>query len=216
MTMITANRVPQREETEGPTPGQTRNGRRTAFLLFALGFGPMILATIMFYTGWLNPAGHTNQGALIAPTVPVAALNLETLSGEPFAERFSAGQTDPQWLLVIAAGDCGSRCEELLYLARQANIALGKNADRVSRAAVVGSITEDFAARWPTEYPLMERLVPASGAAPDWPAGINPETEPRTMLIDPFGNVMMHYGPENSGKDILKDLKHLLKLSQVG
>lgn len=216
MTMITANRVSQREEAGGPTPEQTRKGRRTAFLLLALGFGPMILATIMFYTGWLNPSGHTNQGALIEPTVPVAALNLETPSGEPLAERFSAGQTDPQWLLVVAAGECESRCEELLYLARQANIALGKNANRVSRAAVLGGITGDLAARLPTEYPLMERLVPAAGTTPAWPTGINPEKEPRIMLIDPFGNVMMHFGPENSGKDILKDLKHLLKLSLVG
>src|SRR5690554_987543 len=114
MTMTMANQLPQQEETEGPTPEQVRRGRRTAMLLFALGFGPMILATIMFYTGWLNPAGHTNQGALINPTVPVAALSLETLSGEPLAERFSAGQTDPQWLLVVAAGECDSRCEELL------------------------------------------------------------------------------------------------------
>jgi len=216
MTMIMASRIPQQEEADGPTPERARRGRRTAFLLFALGFGPMILATIMFYTGWLNPAGHTNQGALITPTLPVADLHLETLSGEPLAKRFSAAQTDPQWLLVVVAGDCDSRCEELLYLARQANIALGKNANRVSRAAVLGGITGDLAARWPTEYRLMERLVPAPGTTPAWPAGINPEKEPRIMLIDPFGNVMMHYGPENSGKDMLKDLKHLLKLSQVG
>lgn len=216
MTMTMANRIPQQQESEGPTPEQVRRGRRTAILLFALGFGPMILATVMFYTGWLNPAGHTNQGALISPTVPVADLNLETLSGEPLAKRFSAGQTEPQWLLVVAAGECDSRCEELLYLARQANIALGKNANRVSRAAALGGISGDLAARWPTEYRLMERLRPVPGTTPAWPAGINPETEPRIMLIDPFGNVMMHYGPENSGKDMLKDLKHLLKLSQVG
>lgn len=216
MTMMMASRTPQREETGGPTPEQARKSRRTVFLLFAFGFGPMILATIMFYTGWLNPAGHTNQGTLIKPTVPVADLHLETLSGEPFAERFSAGQADPQWQLVVAAGACGSQCEELLYLARQANIALGKNANRVSRAAVLGSITGDLAARWPTEYRLMERLVPAPGSTPAWPAGINPEKEPRIMLVDPFGNVMMHYGPENSGKDMLEDLKHLLKLSLVG
>nr|WP_228704460.1 hypothetical protein [Marinobacter antarcticus] len=214
--MTMADRMPQQEDKDGPTPEQARRGRRTAFLLFALGFGPMILATLMFYTGWLNPAGHTNQGVLINPTVPVADLSLETLSGEPLAERFSAAQAEPQWLLLVAAGECDSRCEELLYLARQANIALGKNANRVSRAAVLGGITGDLAARWPTEYRLMERLVPAPGTTPAWPVGINPEKEPRIMLIDPFGNVMMHYGPENSGKDMLKDLKHLLKLSQVG
>lgn len=216
MTMMMASRIPSQEDTDEPTPEQARKGRRVAFLLFALGFGPMILATIMYYTGWLNPAGHTNEGTLIEPALPVADLHLETLSGEPFAERFNAGEAEPQWQLLVAAGACESRCEELLYLARQANIALGKNANRVSRAAVLGSITGDLAARWPTEYRLMERLVPATGETPAWPTGVNPEKEPRILLIDPFGNVMMHYGPENSGKDLLEDLKHLLKLSLVG
>lgn len=210
MAMTVASQISQDQQT-----AQARRGRRTAFLLLALGFGPMILATVMFYTGWLNPTEHTNKGALIQPTLPVADLNLETLSGEPLAERFSRGQTDPQWLLVVAAGECDNRCEELLYLARQANVALGKNANRVSRAAVLGSVNDDLDARLGTDYRLMERLVPARGATPAWPAAVNPEQEPRIMLVDPFGNVMMHYGPEHSGKDMLKDLKHLLKLSKV-
>lgn len=213
MAMTVASQISQGQQK--PTPAQARRGRRTAFLLFALGFGPMILATVMFYTGWLNPTEHTNQGALIQPTLPVADLNLETLSGEPLAERFSRGQTDLQWLLVVAAGECDNRCEELLYLARQVNVALGKNANRVSRAAVLGSVNDDLDARLATDYRLMERLVPARGATPAWPAAVNPEQEPRIMLVDPFGNVMMHYGPEHSGKDMLKDLKHLLKLSKV-
>ena len=62
----------------------------------------------------------------------------------------------------------------------------------------------------------MERLQPAAGKTPAWPAGINPEQQPRILLIDPFGNVMMHYGREHTGKQLLKDLKHLLKLSQIG
>ena len=54
---------------DAPTPAQVRRGRRTALLLFALGFGPMILATVMFYTGWLNPDGYSNQGQAVGTTV---------------------------------------------------------------------------------------------------------------------------------------------------
>lgn len=216
MTMTMADRTSNQENSEGPTPEQVRRGRRTAFLLFALGFGPMIVATIMFYTGWLNPAGHTNNGVLIQPVVPVTELNLETASGEPLAERFGPDQPESEWLMLVSAGTCGSQCEELLYLARQVNIALGKNANRVSRAAVLGSVPADLQARWADEYSAMERLVPVSGRTPAWPEGINPDQAPRILLVDPFGNVMMHYGPEHTGKDMLEDLKHLLKLSQIG
>ena len=216
MTMTMANRISNQEQNEGPTPEQARRGRRTAFLLFALGFGPMIVATIMFYTGWLNPAGHTNNGVLLQPVAPVSTLNLETASGTPLAERFGPDKADPDWLMIVAAGQCGSQCEELLYLARQVNIALGKNANRVSRAAALGSVPSELQARWSSEYSSMERLVPAAGAQPNWPSGINPDAEPRILLVDPFGNVMMHYGSEHTGKDMLEDLKHLLKLSQIG
>ena len=37
--------IAQQQEAE-PTPDQVRRGRRTALLLFAIGFGPMILATV--------------------------------------------------------------------------------------------------------------------------------------------------------------------------
>ena len=216
MTMTMANRISDQEQNEGPTPEQARRGRRTAFLLFALGFGPMIVATIMFYTGWLNPAGHTNNGVLLKPVAPVSALNLEASTGAPLAERFGPEVVDPNWMMIVVAGECGSQCEELLYLARQVNIALGKNAHRVSRAAVLGGVPADLQARWPREYSSMERLVPAAGTQPAWPSGVEPATEPRILLVDPFGNMMMHYGSEHSGKDLLEDLKQLLKLSQIG
>lgn len=216
MTTTTANRASDQDQGEGPTPEQVRRGRRTAILLFALGFGPMIIATIMFYTGWLNPVGHTNNGVLLQPVAPVASLNLQTSSGTPLAARFGPEQADSEWLMMVAADECGSQCEELLYLARQVNIALGKNANRVSRAAALGSVPPDLQARWPQEYSSMERLVPMEGQSPDWPAGVTPSEAPRILLVDPFGNVMMHYGTEHTGKDMLEDLKHLLKLSQIG
>jgi hypothetical protein len=119
-------------------------------------------------------------------------------------------------MLTVVAGDCGSACEELLYLARQVNIALGKNANRVNRSAWLGNTSDDLDSRWSEEYSSMEKLSLRSGAEPSWPPGINPDDQPRILLIDPFGNIIMHYGSEHTGKEMLKDLKHLLKLSQIG
>ncbi|KMQ72901.1 hypothetical protein [Marinobacter subterrani] len=216
MTMTMANRISDQDQNDGPTPEQARRGRRTALLLFALGFGPLIVATVMFYTGWLNPSGHTNNGVLVEPVVPVSTLHLQSTTGTPLAARFGPEVVNPNWMMIVAADECGSQCEELLYLARQVNIALGKNANRVSRAAVLGSVPPDLQARWPEEYGSMELLMPAAGSTPAWPAGVNPATEPRVLVVDPFGNIMMHYGAGHTGKDMLEDLKQLLKLSQIG
>ncbi|MBE0485944.1 hypothetical protein [Marinobacter sp.] len=213
MTTTTADSVTGQDS---PNPEQVRRGRRTALLLFAVGFGPMVLATIMFYTGWLNPLGHTNEGELIVPPLQVQALNLETSGGEPLAQRFGADKVDPNWLMLVVAGTCGDDCEQLLYLSRQVNIALGKNAPRISRAAALGNVPSGLEQRWSAEYNTMERLRPVSGTSSAWPTGVAPEAAPRILLVDPFGNVMMHYGVEHSGKQLLKDLKHLMKLSQIG
>ena len=200
---------------DAPTPAQVRRGRRTALLLFALGFGPMILATVMFYTGWLNPDGYSNQGQLITPPVAIQDLGLTGADGEPLEQRFAVEQDDRNWLLMVTADQCNQSCEELLYLARQVNIALGKNASRVNRAALVGSVPAELDNRWNDEYRLMERLQQTS-ASGSWPEALGSRSEPAIFLVDPLGNVMMKYTSENTGKQMLKDLKHLLKLSTIG
>lgn len=202
---------------EHPSPSQVRRGRRTALLLFAIGFGPMILATVMFYTGWLTPDGYTNHGTLIDPVVPVAELHLVGADGKPLTARFEDGQADePGWLMIVVAGHCESDCETLLHNARQVNVALGKNANRVRRAAYLQQTSTDLDQRWNQDYPLMERLVSASTSEPVWPPGVDPAQAPQVLLVDPFGNVMMRYLVDQSGKPMLEDLKHLLKLSQLG
>ncbi len=199
-----------------PSPEQVRRGRRTALLLFALGFGPMLLATMMYYTGWLNPTGHSNNGILLDPPVPVTELHLETARGTPLEERFGPQTSDAEWLMLVVAENCGQDCQELMYLARQVNIALGKNADRVSRAAYAEQVSDELSRTWDKEYSGMERLQVSEGQNPDWPEGVNPAQAPQILLVDPFGNIMMRYGTEHGGKAMLEDLKHLLKLSQIG
>ncbi|MDX1458958.1 MAG: hypothetical protein R3276_15315 [Marinobacter sp.] len=214
--MTTAEKTDRNDQEDAVSPEKVRRGRRTALLLFAIGFGPMIFATIMYYTGWLNPTGHSNNGELIQPPAPLGQMQLEGANGQPLADRFGPEAADPEWMMIVVSGNCAADCEELLYRARQVNIALGKNANRVNRSAWLGSVSPDLTARWEAEYSSMERLSIAGDESPQWPTGISPDQAPRIMLVDPFGNVILHYGNEHTGKDMLEDLKHLLKLSQIG
>ncbi len=214
--MTTAEKMHQNDQEDAVSPEKVRRGRRTALLLFAIGFGPMVFATIMYYTGWLNPSDSSNNGELIQPPAPLAEMHLQGANGNPLTDRFGPDIPDAEWMMMVVSGSCGANCEELLYLTRQVNIALGKNANRVNRSAWLGSVPEDLAARWNEEYRSMERLSISQGATPVWPAAIKPDQQPRILLVDPFGNVIMHYGTEHSGKDMLEDLKQLLKLSQIG
>ena len=84
----------QKDPDDNVSPEQVRRGRRTALLLFAIGFGPMIFATIMYYTGWLNPAGNSNNGELIQPPAPLAQMQLQGASGNPLVDRFGPDEPD--------------------------------------------------------------------------------------------------------------------------
>lgn len=199
-----------------PSPEQVRRGRRMAMLLFAIGFGPMIFATMMFYTGWFNPGGQSNNGTLVQPPVSVTEFHLLGENGQPLEDRFGPEHREARWMLLVSAGTCDADCEQLLYLARQVNVALGKNSSRVTRGAWLDEVPEELGQRWSTEYTAMERLTLKGETRPTWPQGVEPQNEPRILLVDPFGNVMLHYGTEHTGKQILSDLKHLLQLSQIG
>ncbi len=214
--MTNAESRHQNNENESLSPERVRRGRRMALLLFAIGFGPLIVATVMYYTGWMNPTGHSNHGQLIQPPAPLAELQLQGADGVPLADRFGPQLEDPEWMLMVVAENCGPGCEDLLYRTRQVNIALGKNANRVNRSAWLGEVSDDLAERWPSEYLSMERLSLANEAEPSWPAGVDPSQQPRILVVDPFGNIIMHYGSEHTGKQMLNDLKHLLKISQIG
>ncbi|PAV26916.1 hypothetical protein C8D92_103110 [Tamilnaduibacter salinus] len=194
------------------TPQDIRRGRRIALLLFLVGFGPIVVATIMFYTGWLNPSDRTNKGILIQPPEPVASMGLETAEGRPFESEFGPEVSGSHWTLLITAADaCADACQEMLYLARQVNTALGKNQNRVKRAAWLEQPPADL-----SDYPEMRLLSLPEPASADWPRGNGPFDAPRAYLVDPFGNVMMQYGPDHSGKDMLEDIEHLMKISQLG
>jgi hypothetical protein len=41
-------------------------------------------------------------------------------------------------------------------------------------------------------------------------------TAPQLWIIDPHGNLVLRYEPTVKGKDLLNDLRHLLKLSNIG
>jgi hypothetical protein len=49
-----------------------------------------------------------------------------------------------------------------------------------------------------------------NGQPEDWLQG------PQLWVVDPLGRVVLRRNPERPGRQILDDLKHLLKVSKIG
>ncbi|ABC26974.1 conserved hypothetical protein [Hahella chejuensis KCTC 2396] len=193
-------------------------GRLKLWGIILVAATPLIAAMVMYFGRIGIPSGSTNHGDLIIP--PLDAVEIGVNLPDERLEEITQADGKRQWLMLTIAGDvCSERCAQALYLSRQVNIALGREADRVGRAllADAGDASLQQALN---DYP---RLLPApfsSGDMEGLRAKLNEhniQLQPYDMLLmDPLGNIMMHYSEKHDGKAILEDLKRLLKVSKIG
>ena len=193
------------QQTLPPDVQRARN-RRNIVLIALIAFVPAVVAysLLIFFPQYI-PKGTTNKGTLIRP-----AITIDDLS-DGGRIHFPTGD----WMLMVPAGaDCNQACQHALYLTRQTNIALGKNADRVERLLLVSGnhVSKPFNGLLEKEYPhmLIQYLAPGEIQRVLGRFATKGTLDGTIFMVDPEGFIMMYYTPKNSGKDILSDLKHLL------
>jgi cytochrome oxidase Cu insertion factor (SCO1/SenC/PrrC family) len=193
--------------------------RRQAWLLVALFFVPLIAAFVLYYgmDGW-HPAGSTAKGDLIHPPRPLPENVALTSKGASLDAKILHGK----WTLVyVGNGACDTRCREALTLMRQTRLALNDDAARVQRLFLATQPCCDQAYLDAEHAGLT--VASADDAAGQAVLAVFPryadkpvELAGRIYIIDPLGNLMMSYSPQAEHKDLLEDLKKLLKLSHIG
>ncbi|PWB31604.1 hypothetical protein DCO48_16470 [Pseudomonas sp. SDI] len=176
-------------------------GRLQLILILLVALGPMILATAMYKLQFWVPDSRNYHGELIGDGQTRADL------GIPASEA--------RWqLLVSTPKDCGVDCQQLVYLARQIQIGLGRDASRASHAlAAAQPLSADYQARLEREYPQLQRY-PLD--VPRYDAFTGHKQDAQLWIVDPHGNLVLRYDARIKGKDVLNDLRHLLKLSNIG
>ena len=185
---------------------QRKKGRLQFFLIAALFFGPLLIAAWLYYGGEaLQPQERANHGALLEPIVSL----LDETPG-------SAIHDSRTWRLLYAErGECGDACREALYTLRQARLMLGKEMDRVERVFLHGAEPPDTLLGAEEHQGLVAMHDPALRAVLDdkrpaaLPAG-------GFFLIDPHGNLVLYFSPDIKPRDMVDDIKRLLKLSRIG
>ncbi len=199
---------------------QVKINRIKLLAIFAVALIPLLLAVVMYFAGWAVPDGKTNKGDLIWP--PVAIQSLPYQQDKEALAVWIEEQGNWQ-LMLTGTGPCENACEEALHLIRQVNVAQGREADRVGRILLLQDGTEISEAlaeqypqlemrtlnseQWSSFYGQLRAQLPSTSLHQDsW----------NIWLVDPLGNVILHYGNEHNGYDIKDDLKRLLKLSKIG
>lgn len=185
---------------------QARRGRRQVTLLALVFFGPLIIAGIMYFTGFgrAAPDAGVNYGILLDPPVTLDA-----------KLHFDSGLRG-RWALVLLPGAiCDDSCRKALIDMRQIRLATGREIDRIERAVIAERAPAGLDALL-AEHPGLVVITGTSDIGRAINAALAGLNREHIYLLDPIGNVILRYPLNPDRKGMLGDLKKLLKLSRIG
>jgi len=187
-------------------------GRRTLIIVAAAFLLPVAVAFTLYYGKLWRPANSSSKGELIEPARPLVVNGLRSVDGTPAPASVLAGK----WtLLYIGDGRCDEACRTALVFGRQTRLALNNEMTRVQRVflATGNCCDTDYFAREQAGLVAFDASSPEAAALL---AQFPVEREHTLFIVDPLGNLMMRHDASHTTKDLLSDLKKLLKLSHIG
>lgn len=183
-------------------------------IMLVMVVGATVLGTVMLPKNEAERAelmallGTTNMGRLISPTVNWVPLL-------PAGENTSDDIDGHYRVVLVADGECDAGCQEMLAATRAVEVRLGRDSRRVDRILLQTGLEPALLADIERANP---DLVVASLDRAALEALLAPTTaqitgDNRYYLLNPVGDAVLYYDEQNSGSDLLEDLKHLLKYS---
>jgi hypothetical protein len=192
-----------------------RRDRLSIWLIMLLPLLVIGSASFVFYTGIGMPEGTTNEGTLIRPARDVRSLDFIDAAGRSFAY----GEQEFKWTLLIPGpGSCDEDCRQGLYTSRQMHTAIGRLKPSLRRYYLVMDPELDAEARefFAAEHADVTLLFLDSAGQQQLFGGIEkatPGVPGAWFLVDPGGFLMLYYTEQHTYKQVMKDLKFLIKES---
>ncbi len=218
-------------------PVQAKAARRRLLLIVACFAIPLLLAMIWLQVVRMQGGtfGTTTRGELVHPALPLKSFSLNQFimkndgktaeeayreSAEPFTEE---GFRKIWSVLYLPEGECLETCEKNLYHTRQVRLLLNSRMNRLQRVVVMqtpGQISDIVLAAHLGLHVLTGKAQDIAKLrdqikAAEASRGLVPMRD-AIYVVDPFGNLMMRFDPDMDPGKMLKDLKHLLKVSRIG
>ena len=172
---------------------------------------PVVASWLFYINPHLLPKQQVNHGELIQPQRPMPSMNLHTLHGQ----EMSLSSLNGSWTLVKLGGNsCDKVCQQHIHDLHQIRRALGEDMFHVQRLLVLSNPhpTDEFL-ELIANYPGMLVVTGNDTAFKDFLSTFESFEETNRhgiYIIDPMGNLMMHYSSETKAKDILNDMERLL------
>ncbi|WP_416306842.1 hypothetical protein [Neptunicella sp. SCSIO 80796] len=183
------------------------NNKKSILLLALVFVVPVILAKLALELDWFNK-GATNKGQLLDPVLDMSPL-------------YPADSAPTIWRVVyIMPAQCEQRCQNALYSINQVWLALGRENERVSPVIITTASSDQSAIQ---QLESMPNLTLFSTNQQSIDRVFKDTATDGIFVVDTLQNIILRYDLQQEqqqavmhSREILADVKKLLKLSRIG
>ncbi|MBS3964721.1 MAG: hypothetical protein KGZ80_09550 [Methylomonas sp.] len=193
---------------------QLRKNRRIIVFIAAMSLIPFAIAWYLAKHPDKVSLG-TNNGVLIQPPLPTALTDF--VGYDEFSAK-NIRELQGRWVMInlMPQAVCNPACDDGLVKTRQISLMMGKDIARIRRVLLFpGRDNQDLPKPWQEDA----RLLKAVASDTLWQSFVRlnlTATEGGLVIMDPLGNLMMHYPPGYDPYKVRNDLSKLLRISQIG
>jgi len=175
--------------------------RKEFWMLLAMFILPIAFGTLFFYA---NPnyfsESTVNYGELVRPVIATEEGDIEIDGG---------ASLQGIWTMVYVSSRCDDVCEKAAADMKTIRTLMNADMRRIQRMIIIENNS--------TSTVNDETLIKAKITSEKLTKSLKKYAENAIYLIDPIGNIMLYYEPQNIDiRLVIKDLKRLFKYSRIG
>lgn len=195
------------------------NKNKIILILVIVAFlSPVVLSWLVFnYTDFVEQRGTSNHGDLITPPRPIEDLAMIDPINPDRKESLHG-----KWSMVYVTETCDEECMKNVYRMRQIHLMMDKHSLRVQKVLFLTAQQASELSRELVDFSgqqLIDTDLINTGALLEkfrLFSSDDPLTQHRIYIVDPLGNLMMKFEQDANPRDIMTDLKKLLRASRIG
>ena len=182
---------------------------RSKIFLAVLLLTPILVVTFstLYFLSGMSPEGTKNNGVFFKSYFDLN--DFKNIEGKQDLIKFEDGK----WILSVYVTNIDSS-EESIYLARQLNVALNRDINKLKRVIFYSNkLLEPNLKNIKLQYPRVEIIEDKNGVLLNVlqrNSSLDFNIENPIFVIDPYGRAVMYFLPDTDPKLILKDLKVLI------
>ena len=182
---------------------------RSKIFLAVLLITPILVVTFstLYFLSGMSPEGTKNNGVFFKSYFDLN--DFKNIEGKQDLIKFEDGK----WILSVYVTNIDSS-EESIYLARQLNVALNRDINKLKRVIFYSNkLLEPNLKNIKLQYPRVEIIEDKNGVLLNVlqrNSSLDFNIENPIFVIDPYGRAVMYFLPDTDPKLILKDLKVLI------